>query len=933
MRRAGSVLLIAMGLTLALGGGAGRATVLMQEGAKTLGDLSPIVISTGDGSMPEVSLEEAVSRHARVFRQADDALVRVRTLNRIQNLQARFGDRLGLAEEDSRRLHRAALEDFETLLAGAEGQRHAELLYQAARASDIAGEQHRSIGYLERILEDHEDSGFVAESAFRVAEFRFSQGRYARAAEAFQRAHERASDDDFRNNSLYMLGWSRFLNEEAMAAAGLFLRFLDRHHQEDTGFESVSGKAAEQVDDAQRVLSLIATYGEGPQTLAAVLDTHGERPYVAGLYRHLIRFQRERGDHRASVATAEVFRERYADHPVAPAMLTEAVESWRLAGNAGRMRDTMETAVDAYGATATMEQLDAPVRGEVMGYLRKLGVWHYGQGQAESGAEARRHYREASRQLRQYADRRARFLQEVQAGETAAGYMVLLAGDAAVRGGRKGNAGRLYERAAYAEAPFPGAGEAAYALVQLRHDQWRSEATDETGDQLIADAERFVDAFPWHDEINGVRQNLANRLYEADHPERARAVAKALVNADATPEQRRAGWILLGHIRMDTEAYADAARAWAKVRELTRADDERMADFRRREAVAFYREAERLEAAEKLESARSRFSEAYAAAPGTEVAASARFDEAGLLLAMEHWDRAIEALEQFRERHPEHDLARRAGERIVHAHRQARRPGEAADAMLAAMPDDMTAEKRWTYRLRAARYYREAERLSDAVALYEAYLSGGTSDLGDHGFHQERRHELAAMQEQLGQDDALARTHQALLEAETDADGTDRSAFLASQSALWLGRRATNGFERIDLGAPLEQSLARKREALAEALDYFRQAERFGYTETATESTYRMAELYRQLARDVMDSERPDDLTDLQADQYDMLLEEEAYPFEEKAIELHQRNQQRIPDGHWTGWVSRSLDSLAELFPARYERDLQWTEARHEASR
>ena len=254
MKPAGNVaLLIGLGLVLALGGGVSRATVLMQEGAKTLGDLSPIVINTGDGSMPDVSLEEAVRRHVRVFRQADDALVRVRTLNRIQNLQARFGDRLGLAEGDSRDLHRAALGDFETLLAEADGPRHAELLYQAARASDIAGEPRRSIGYLERILENHDESGFVAEAAFRVAEFRFSQGRYAEAAAAFRRARERAPDEDFRNNSLYMLGWSRFLNDEAMTAAGLFLEFLDRHHRGDTGFETVSGKDAEQVDDAHRV--------------------------------------------------------------------------------------------------------------------------------------------------------------------------------------------------------------------------------------------------------------------------------------------------------------------------------------------------------------------------------------------------------------------------------------------------------------------------------------------------------------------------------------------------------------------------------------------------------------------------------------------------------------------------------------------------------
>ena len=934
MMRAGSLLNAGLLALLLSGASGGGATVLLQEGAATLGDLSPMVIRTGNGASPEASLEEAVRRHARVFRRADDPLVRVRTLNRIQNLQARFGGSLGLSREASERLHRAALDDFETLLAGAKGEREAELLYEAARASDIAGQPERSVGYLERILERHRDSEFMAEAAFRTGDYRFSQGRYAEAAEAFGTARKHGPDEDFRNDSLYMLGWSRFLNDEAMKAAGLFLVFMDRYHQPGTGFDSVSGKDAEQVADAQRVLSLIATYDRGHGTLARVLDAHGDRPYAAALYDHLLRFLRERGDHQGSVATAEAFRERYPDHPSAPSMLTEVVESWRLAGSTKRMRDAMEAAVEAHSGPDGMASLDRQVRRRVMGYLRSLGVWHYTRGQALDGRDSRSHYRQASRRLRQYADRAGRFRMEAGVMGTGAGYMVLLAGDAALRGDRTEGAAGLYERAAWSESPFPGAGEAAYALLQLRYDQWRKQDDADSRDRLIADARRFVQDFPWHADINGVRQTLANRLYEAGRYAEARGVARILVEADATDDQRRAGWILLGHVRMKAEAYAEAASAWAEVRRLTPADDERLADFREHHGVALYREAQRLVAREQQsEQARHWFQQAYRAAPGTEVAASARYDETGLVLELAQWDEAIRLLEAFRERFPEHELATRANERIVHAHRQAGRPGEAADAMLAATPADLNTEERWSRRLKAARYYREAGQLADSVVLYERYLAEGTAHLGGHAFQQERRHELARMQEELERGEALARTHRAIVEAEEGAGGTARSARLASRSALWLGRRAADGFKRIELGAPLEDSMARKRDALAESLDWFRRAEVFGIAETATESTYRMAELYRQLAQDVLDSERPSGLTDLQTSQYEMLLEEEAYPFEEKAIELHQRNQQRIPEGHWTGWVNRSLDSLADLFPARYERDLQWTEARHEAAR
>ena len=55
-------------------------------------------------------------------------------------------------------------------------------------------------------------------------------------------------------------------------------------------------------------------------------------------------------------------------------------------------------------------------------------------------------------------------------------------------------------------------------------------------------------------------------------------------------------------------------------------------------------------------------------------------------------------------------------------------------------------------------------------------------------------------------------------------------------------------------------------------------------------------------------------------EQYDVLLEEQAFPFEEKAIELHETNAQRTGDGVYDEWVQRSFDVLAKLKPARYAK-------------
>jgi hypothetical protein len=69
-----------------------------------------------------------------------------------------------------------------------------------------------------------------------------------------------------------------------------------------------------------------------------------------------------------------------------------------------------------------------------------------------------------------------------------------------------------------------------------------------------------------------------------------------------------------------------------------------------------------------------------------------------------------------------------------------------------------------------------------------------------------------------------------------------------------------------------------------------------------------------------MDSDRPTDLAADALEQYEILLEEQAYPFEEKAIDLYTANTDRAADGVYDEWVRKSFDRLAGLMPARFAK-------------
>jgi hypothetical protein len=69
-----------------------------------------------------------------------------------------------------------------------------------------------------------------------------------------------------------------------------------------------------------------------------------------------------------------------------------------------------------------------------------------------------------------------------------------------------------------------------------------------------------------------------------------------------------------------------------------------------------------------------------------------------------------------------------------------------------------------------------------------------------------------------------------------------------------------------------------------------------------------------------MASTRPKGLSDMELEQYDVLLEEQAFPFEEQAISLHEINVRRSWDGVYDRWVQKSFEALRALVPARFDK-------------
>ncbi|MES0874928.1 hypothetical protein [Sinimarinibacterium thermocellulolyticum] len=133
---------------------------------------------------------------------------------------------------------------------------------------------------------------------------------------------------------------------------------------------------------------------------------------------------------------------------------------------------------------------------------------------------------------------------------------------------------------------------------------------------------------------------------------------------------------------------------------------------------------------------------------------------------------------------------------------------------------------------------------------------------------------------------------------------------------------------RIALSLPIERSLPRRVEATRAALDALTAAADYGFAEITTAATYEIAVMYRELGGALLRAPRPRGLDALEQEQYALLLEEQAFPFEESAIKAFEANLARLDQGIWNESVQRSAAALTEMVPARYgkheRRDLRY---------
>jgi tetratricopeptide (TPR) repeat protein len=615
------------------------------------------------------------------------------------------------------------------------------------------------------------------------------------------------------------------------------------------------------------------------------------------------------------VYRAYVARDPYSDH--APDLDMAAIEAYGKGGFSDLVLDGKHEFVEHYNFDSpywkTRSRADHPrVVQELKTNLKDVATYFHASAQKTKRVAD---YQEAARWYRDY-------LKSFPGDADSAQTNYLLA-EALFEGHEYGEAATEYEHTAYNYPKNDKSATAAYAALvsYQKGEEGLTGAEKEAWHKRSTDAGvKFAQTFPEHPDSAGVLTRAAEEIFAAGDRPRAISVSQSILarQPPVEPARQRIAWTIIGQSYFDQGQYDKAEPAFLQARQLAGSDEKMRNDLTERLAASVYKQGEAKQKAGDASGAVEDYLRVAQVAPDSKIRANAQYDAAAQLIGLKQWDRSVTVLEDFRRQFPQSPLQRDVTSKLAVAYAAANRPGAAAAEFekIASNPTEDRAVQREAL-MQSADLYAKAGNTPKAMGMLEKFVETNPTPITDA---EEARQRLADYSARSGDVSRRDRWYQEIIRADAQAGAqrTERTHYLAAKAQLALAQPARDAFRAVKLTTPLKKSLVVKRNALETAMDGYKRAAEYQVAEVTTAATYEMADLYAVLAKDVMASERPKNLKGEELEEYNSLLEEQVFPFEEEAIKAHEINAARAKDGVYDEWVRKSFQALAQLKPARY---------------
>jgi len=805
-------------------------------------------------------------------------------------------------------------------------ERNDQVMYQLSRAYEETGQVEKAIETLNQMVVKFPTSRHLDEAHFRRAEYFFMRKRYLDAEEAYQVVLDIGIGSAFYELALYKQGWAYFKQELYEEALKDFIGMLDFKLDEGYELDQIDNKIEKKrIDDTYRVISLSFSYLGGADAIVDFFAQAGPRSYEASVYSHLGEYFLDKRRYNDAAQSYNSFVERNSLHKVAPYFNIRVIEIYLKGGFPKLVIESKKDFSNTYGLNAEywsfFDIKEFPV---VLTFLKSnlsdlANHYHALYQDKRLYKKKQENYAEAIHWYRVFF---RSFPQDELAPELNYKLAALMLENNDYR-----DAALEYESTAYNYPRHDKSSEAGYAAVYAYRKYLTKAPPSDlvlVKREIVRSSLKFVENFPEHKQAAVILSSAADVLYELKDYPLAVKTGRQLIEQypDAEKKLVRSAWLVVAHGSFDQTYYQEAEHAYVKVLSLTEAKDESREKLTENLAASIYKQGEQERKLEKHREAANHFLRISIVAPTAKIRPTAEYDAAASLITLKDWPAAAGVLVDFRKRYPDNKLQTEITKKLAIVYK------ENGDLLASAAEFERIENETQDESLKrealeqSAELYVKAVSLKDALRIYMKYVKAFPSPVESA---LETRQKIADIYKKDGSNKKYIVELETIVKTDAKAgkERTDRTKYLAANAALILTEPSLDAFYEVKLVKPFKKNLNKKNKRMKTAIDKYNKLIDYEVSEVTAAATYQLAEMYFHFSRALMESERPGNLNELELEQYNLVLEEQAYPFEEKAINVHEKNIELLSIGIYNKWIDRSIEKLAVLMPARYAKSEQ----------
>ncbi len=758
---------------------------------------------------------------------------------------------------------------------------------------------------------------------FRRAEYFFVRKRYLDAEDAYANIVDIGVGSSFYELALYKLGWTFYKQEIYEEALDRFIALLD--HKVSVGYDFAQTEdesERKRTEDTFRVISLSFSSLGGADSVVKYFSRHGKRSYEDRVYSNLGEFYFDKRRYADASATYNTFVSRNPFHKKAPNFHMRVIEIQAAGGFPSLVLDSKKKFATTYGLKAEYWKYFEPSdRPEVLGHLKinltdLANHYHASYQDPQHAKEKPANFEEA---LHWYREFLTSFPMDTES--PAINYHLA---DLLLANQWFGAAAVEFEKTAYSYSPHEKSSEAGYAAVYAHRNHLGTvapEGMDMVKWEVVRSSLKFTDTFPEHEKAAIVLGAAVDDLYGMKEYEQALAAANKLLEVfpDTDADVVRAAWLVIGHSSYELTRYSEAETAYLNVLALMPAKDKTRDDLLDTLAASIYKQGEQANAVLDYRVAADHFLRLGRIAPTSKIRPTAEYDAAAALIQLKDWKMAATVLVGFRNSFPGHALQHEVTKKIAYVYKENDQLSLAANEYERIEKESKDDEIRRDALLVAAELHEKDGKNVRALEVYRRYVGYFPQPLE---LNLETHNKIAKILK--AQNDRQSYLNElkeiVAIDASAGSARTPRTRYLAAQAFLVLAESSYDSFVAVSLVKPFKVNLRKKRTLMKTATQKFSQLIDYELGEFTAAATFYMAEIFAHFSKALMTSERPKGLSPLELEQYELAIEEQAYPFEEKAIDVHESNLKLISMGVYNLWIDKSLQKLAEFVPARYDK-------------